>query len=784
MTSAAISLVLTIGSASAYGFGATGSASAYGFGATGSASAYGFGATGSASAYGSGAASSASAFGSGETGSASAYGFGGTGQAKSALNEELWDAARAGDVARVARALDQGADVNSGNRYRAGALFFAADRGHTEVVKLLLDRGADINAQDTFYKFRPIMLALGNGHVDTVRLLLERGSSGASEALLTSIQRKSVPLATAALASKELTAADARTALAAAKRASAADIVPLIEKKIAAMPTESAAAAVNVPVATLQRYVGRYANDTGVSISVALSNGQLMATLPKQEPLTLVATSDSAFNVAEASGVSVTFVGRGGIIERMVVTTPGGTQNYGRVNADAAAAAPAPAPATDKPADAPPARTVVRTAPKPWPAFRGDNAAGTADGQGAVTEWNIDTGTNIRWKTPIPGIANASPIVWGTNVFVVTAISGAGDATFRTGLYGDVKPVDDLSEHTWKIYCLDKATGKILWEQTAFKGVPKVKRHTKASQANSTPVTDGSRVVALFGSVGRLVAWDMNGKELWNLDVGVLDSGWFFDPTYQWGFSSSPVIYKDRVIVQADVQKNSFIAAYDAKTGQRVWKTDRNEISSWGSPTVFEEQIVTNGPTVRAYDAETGKELWKLGPNSEITVGTPVVGEGLVYVTGGYPPARPIYAVKSSARGDISMPKEATSSEAVAWSNTAGTYIPTPLFYEGILYTCDNSGVVTAYDAKTGERFYRARAGGGGSFAASPIAADGKLYFANEDGDVIVVRAGRKFEEIAKNQMKEVVMSTPAISDGLIVVRTLGHVHGIGEQGK
>ena len=725
---------------------------------------------------------SAFAFGFGEASSAFAYGSGGTAQDKSALNEELWDAARAGDVARVARALDQGADVNSGNRYKAGALFFAADRGHTEVVKLLLDRGADINAQDTFYKFRPIMLALGNGHVDTVRLLLERGSSGASEALLTSIQRKSVPLATAALASKELTAADARTALAAAKRASAAEIVPLIEKKIAAMPAEPAAAAVNVPAETLQRYVGRYANDAGVSINVALSNGQLIATLPKQDPLTLVATSDSAFSVAEASGVSVAFVGRGGIIERMVVTTPGGTQNYGRVNAEAAGAAPAPAP--DKPADAPPVRTVVRTAPKPWPAFRGDNAAGAADGQGAVTEWNIDKGTNVRWKTPIPGIANASPIVWGAKVFVVTAISGAGDATFRTGLYGDVKPVDDLSEHTWKIYCLDKATGKVLWEQTAFKGVPKVKRHTKASQANSTPVTDGSRVVALFGSVGRLVAWDMNGKELWNVDVGVLDSGWFFDPTYQWGFSSSPVIYKDRVIVQADVQKNSFIAAYDVKTGQRVWKTDRNEISSWGSPTVFGEQIVTNGPTVRAYDAETGKELWKLGPNSEITVGTPVVGEGLVYVTGGYPPARPIYAVKSSARGDISMPKEATSSDAVAWSNTAGTYIPTPLYYEGILYTCDNSGVVTAYDAKTGERFYRARVGGGGAFAASPIAADGKLYFANEDGDVTVVRAGRKYEEIAKNQMKEVIMSTPAISDGLIVVRTLGHVHGIGEQGK
>ena len=276
----------------------------------------------------------------------------------------------------------------------------------------------------------------------------------------------------------------------------------------------------------------------------------------------------------------------------------------------------------------------------------------------------------------------------------------------------------------------------------------------------------------------------MNGKELWNVDVGVLDSGWFFDPTYQWGFSSSPVIYKDKVIVQADIQKNSFIAAYDVRTGKQVWKTNRDEIPSWGSPTIFDGQIVTNAPTVRAYDAETGKELWKLGPNSEVTVGTPVVGDGLVFVTGGYPPARPIYAVKSSARGDISMPKDTTSSDAVAWSNGAGTYIPTPIYYEGILYTCDNSGVVTAYDAKSGERLYRARVGGGGSFTASPVAADGKLYFANEDGDVIVARAGRKYEEIAKNKMKEAIMSTPAISDGLVIVRTIGHVYGIGEASK
>ena len=270
-----------------------------------------------------------------------------------------------------------------------------------------------------------------------------------------------------------------------------------------------------------------------------------------------------------------------------------------------------------------------RAAAKPWPGFRGDNAAGNGDGQGAIATWNVEQGTNVRWKTPIPGISNSSPIAWGNRIFVITAISSSGDKTFKTGLYGDVAPVEDVSQHEWKIYGLDRATGKILWERTASTGLPKVKRHTKASQANSTPVTDGKRVVAVFGSIGMLAAWDIDGKPLWKTDLGVLDSGWFLDPAYQWGHSSSPIIYKDTVIVQADQQKGSFIAAYDLKTGKQVWRTERDdEISTWGTPTLFraegKEQIVTNGTKIRGYDPATGKLLWTLGPNSEVTVGTPV----------------------------------------------------------------------------------------------------------------------------------------------------------------
>lgn len=568
-------------------------------------------------------------------------------------------------------------------------------------------------------------------------------------------------------------------------------MIASLEKKLASFPPEAEPAGVKVDPATLKSYAGAYRNENaGATFTVTLTGEQLaLTTAPGNPPLTLVATSQDTFNIAEAPNVSVSFSGRGGTIEQLIVRQPNGTQSFALVAPSASGPAPstsatvpsasAPAPSAAAPSDP------VRSAPKPWPSFRGANASGNGDGQGAVTEWDVASGKNIKWKTPIPGFSTASPIVWGNKVFVVTAISSKGDKTFRTGLYGDVKPVEDLSEHTWKIYCLDKSSGKILWEQTAFTGLPKVKRHTKSTQANSTPATDGNVVVAAFGSIGLLAAWDVNGKPLWTQNIGVVDSGWFFDPTYQWGHSSSPIIHDGKVILQADGQKNSFLAAYDVKTGTQVWKTDRtDEISTWGTPTVFTAEgkthIVTNGTTVRAYDPATGTLNWKLGPNSEITVGTPVVGDGLVYITGGYPPVRPIYAVKASASGDVSLPKDATSSDAVAWSNTAGTYIPTPLYYDEILYTLNNEGIVTAYYAKTGTRHYRARVGGGGSFAASPIAADGRLYFANEDGDVIVARAGTKYEELGKNSMKEVIMSTPAISDGMLIVRTLGNVYAVG----
>jgi outer membrane protein assembly factor BamB len=699
--------------------------------------------------------------------------------------EMLWEAARAGDTARITEALDKGADVNAKARYDVTPLFFAAMNGRVEAVKLLISRGADLNAVDTFYRARAIDMALTNGFADVGLLLLQGGARGGDTALMSGVQLNHPDLVRAALRA-DVTRPALQAALGLATQQKKESLVPIIKAAFDALPPEAAAPAFAIDPATLPRFVASYGDpESPLRLAVRVENGALVAQVEGQPAFPLTATSANAFR-ANIPGVNVdiTFNLAGDQVESLTLVQGQANITLRRATAAAeTAAAPPSAPAPAPAAPSAPARTAARN----WPSFRGESASGNGDGQGAVDEWDVATGRNIKWKTPIPGIANSSPIVWGNRVFTTTAVSSGGDNTFKTGLYGDVKPVDDLSSHTFKIYCLDTVTGRVVWERTAFTGAPRTKRHTKASQANSTPATDGQRVVAVFGAIGALVAWDMNGRELWRVDLGILDSGWFLDPSYQWGHSSSPVIYGNSVIVQADVQKGSYIAAFDISSGKVLWKTSRpDEISTWGTPTVVRtaagrDELVTNGTKVRAYDPATGALLWSLGPNSEIAIPTPVVANGLVIVTAGYAPVRPIYAIRPGATGDISLPSGKDSSDAIAWSNmTEGPYIPTPIVYRDTLYTLNITGVVGAFDPSTGKRAFRGRIGTGGSFSASAVAADGKLYVASEDGEVHVVTAGPGLTPIARNVMNEVIMSTPAISNGLIFIRTIGNLYAIG----
>lgn len=421
-----------------------------------------------------------------------------------------------------------------------------------------------------------------------------------------------------------------------------------------------------------------------------------------------------------------------------------------------------------------------------WPQFRGPSASGVGDGTKPPVHWDASKGTNILWKAELPGLAVSSPIVWGDRVFVTTAISSDTTQTLRTGLYGDTDSVNDQSPHQWKVLSLDKKTGKILWEQTAFQGIPKTKRHPKSSQASPTPATNGKVVVAWFGSQG-LYAYSVDGKLLWKKDLGLQNAGWFFDPDSEWGAASSPVIHGDSVIVQCDRQKDSFIAAFGLADGKELWRTARAEIPTWGTPTVVKGQdrveIATNGTkAIRGYDAATGKELWTLGPNSEVTCTTPVSAHGLIFITAGYPPVQPIYAVKVGSTGDLSLKDGKESSDAIAWSKQrGGVYLPSPLVYGEHLYTVGNNGVLTVYEAKTGNRVYQQRIGAGGSFTASPTAVAGKLYVASEDGDVYVIRAGPQYELLATNPTGEPILATPAFSGDLLLVRTAKRLYAIAE---
>ena len=423
-----------------------------------------------------------------------------------------------------------------------------------------------------------------------------------------------------------------------------------------------------------------------------------------------------------------------------------------------------------------------------WPSFRGPHASGVAEGQNLPDKWDGKTGENILWRTPIPGLAHSSPVVWGNRVFVTSAISSEAKATFKPGLYGDGDASKDRTEHRWMIYAVDKQSGKVLWERIAYKGEPREKRHIKATYANSTPATDGRIVVAWFGSQG-VHAYDVNGRFLWKVDLGRLDAGAYDIPTYEWGTASSPIIWKDLVILQCDTQTDSFIIALNANTGKTVWKTDRDEIPSWGSPTVVTtpngEELVTNASNfIRGYDPRTGKELWRLGRSSRITAPTPIFDGDVLVVVSGRGPERPIFVVKAGARGDLTLPEGKTSSDAVIWSRTGrGSYMPTPLIYNGILYVLANNGTFDAYDLKTGEELYRQRLPVIGSgYSASPVAADGKIYLSNEDGEIIVIGAGQKFSHIATNTMGELLMATPALSDGVMYVRSAESLFAVGKK--
>lgn len=416
-----------------------------------------------------------------------------------------------------------------------------------------------------------------------------------------------------------------------------------------------------------------------------------------------------------------------------------------------------------------------------WPQFRGPDGSGIADRQNLPLEWNVAEGRNLLWRAPVDGLAHSSPIVWGDRVYLTTAVA---DTTAEPALVlGDsdvagIDPAADLVPHRWEILGLDKRTGALLWRKTAHRGVPRLKRHVKASHASASPATDGRNLVALFGTEG-LFCFDMEGEVRWRTDVGLLDVGYWGEPEYQWGAASSPVIYENLVIVQNDRQKDSFIAAYDLENGKEVWRASRDEKPAWSTPTVYRGErgveLVTNGGNwIRANDPRTGEELWRLSHGDlEVITPTPLVAGERIVVTGGNPTgAQTTFAIRPGARGD--------AQSHVLWkAERSSPYTPTPVAYDGILYVIVDNGILSAFNLETGERIYRTRLEVGSGFSASPIVSDGRIYLASEDGAVFVVKAGREFQPLARNEMGEPLMASPAVSEGTLFLRGRRHLFAI-----
>jgi outer membrane protein assembly factor BamB len=430
-----------------------------------------------------------------------------------------------------------------------------------------------------------------------------------------------------------------------------------------------------------------------------------------------------------------------------------------------------------------------------WPSFRGLDATGLAGGSAATpASWNTKSSENIAWKTPIPGLGHSSPIIWSDRLFITTAVNQRGTAELKVGLYGDPQSAEDNDIHEWKVFCLNKQTGAILWQATAHQGKPQVKRHPKATHANCTMATDGSIVIAFFGSEG-LYCYDLDGHLRWQKSFGkLLANPIVYNDTpapdmadLEWGFASSPIIHGNLVFLQCDVLTNGFLAALNLADGREVWRTPRDDTGTWSTPNVCatesRPQVVVNGwKHMGGYDAQTGKELWRMSGGGDCPVPTPVAWHDLIFLMSAHGPRSPIYAVRTNATGDVSLHGGASTNQYIAWSILRGaSYMETPIIYGNLLYSCQSDGVLTCFDAATGKQMYKERMGpGGDGFTASPVASEGKIYFTSEHGAVYVVKPGPVFNILATNQMDEVCMATPAISDGTIYFRTQGHVVAVG----
>lgn len=426
-----------------------------------------------------------------------------------------------------------------------------------------------------------------------------------------------------------------------------------------------------------------------------------------------------------------------------------------------------------------------------WPQFRGAGGNGRTDETGLPAQWSADK--NIAWKVAIPGAGWSSPVVWGDRVFVTTAVTDLKrkPRPFRVEdpTPGSQATGDNLQPGNcrWQLFCLDRNSGKVLWERTAVERRPTQPIHVTNTYASETPATDGERVYAYFGTVG-VFCYDLAGKPLWSKDLGSYKMAAGF------GTGSSPVVTDGKLFVQCDNAERSFLVALDARSGRELWRAERRERSSWSTPFVWRAggrvELVACGPggndedddgRVRAYDANTGEVLWELRRVSGGFTASPASdGERLYVGAGGSFSKGPIYAIKSNARGDVTPKDGELSSAGVAWVRTGSNIGRASLLvYDGYLYVAGTRNL-SCYDARTGEpKYVKERLPGAHNVMASPWAYDGRIFCMDEEGLTFVVAAGPAFKVIGRNKLDEMCWATPAISGGSLYLRGVENLYRI-----
>jgi outer membrane protein assembly factor BamB len=421
-----------------------------------------------------------------------------------------------------------------------------------------------------------------------------------------------------------------------------------------------------------------------------------------------------------------------------------------------------------------------------WAQFRGPHAGVVQDDPALPETWSETE--NVVWKMNVPGLGWSSPVVWDDHIFLTSAISLGQEKPPVPGLYDEHDHVQADAAQRWVVYDIDFNTGKIRWERELRSAKPSLLRHVKNSYASESVVTDGERAYVYFGSLGLLTALNLNnGETAWSKELGA------FNTQVELGTGASPVLYKDRIYVVNDNTTQSFLAAFDKRTGTEIWRVNREERGNWSTPLVWENalrtEIVTAGTVkVRSYDLN-GKELWELKGMTTLTIPSPFEKNGLVYISSGYPGGlpRPVYAIRPGASGDISLKPDETSNEYIAWYQPLlGTYNTSAVVYGDYYYTLLDRGFMLCHDAKTGRQIYgRQRISVDSSgFTASPWAYNGKVFALSEDGDTFVIQAGPEFKVVGKNSLGGMSLATPAVLRGSLIIRTASNLYRIAKKGQ